>query len=285
MNILVTGANGQLGVQFFISKRSPENKWFFTNSTKLDICDESKVEAFILQNRINLIINCAAFTNVDGAEEEFMSYSFKSNVEGPNNLSKLCKKHSVKLIHFSTDYVFSGELMRPYTEMDKLCPINMYGVHKREAEQEIMINNFLSTVIFRISGLFSEHHTNILTKAINWLNSGEVKAANNQYVTITYAKDLVEDIITLIESDSLKFPNTYHYSNQGVLTYEELFKFIVEKLGIECKIEGVDYRSFGLLANRPKYSALNSDKFMMLHKLGIRDWQEAVKDCINNLNL
>ena len=248
MNILITGANGQLGkcIQDRIAKITNANNYYvfsdlmFDNikleeTTKyylLDLTDEKDVENFILKNCIDVVVNCAAYTNVDGAETDYETAE-AVNAIVPQTLARICKKHSITLIHISTDYVFNGTKKSPYKEDDKTDSLNVYGKTKRMGE-EFIVESGCKYIVLRTAWLYSKYGRNFLDTISNRVISGkDTYVIDDQIGTPTYAGDLADFIISLIESNHnfdadkpLDRCGIYHFTNEGVCTWYDFAKTI-----------------------------------------------------------
>ncbi|WP_435254339.1 dTDP-4-dehydrorhamnose reductase [Tenacibaculum sp. A30] len=285
MNILVTGANGQLGSEIKeLSLSYPNFRFFFEDSKSLDITNADLVANYIGKNKIDRVINCAAYTNVDKAEEA-PEEAEKVNVFGVENLVNSIKSRGGKLIHISTDYVFNGESFLPYKEEDNVAPLGVYGNTKRRGE-EIVESSSIEAIIIRTSWLYSTYGNNFMKTMIRL---GEEKESLNvvydQIGTPTYARDLAKvclHIISLnrkIDRDS----KIYHFSNEGVTSWYDFAKAIIEFGNLPCAINPIESKEYKTLAKRPHYSVLNKQKIKNDFTIEVPYWRDSLKECILNI--
>lgn len=284
MNILVTGSNGQLGLSIKnIAHLYPNYKFFFTDKEILDVTNFNAVAQYIEKNTIKIIINCAAYTNVDKAENE-VNLAEKLNYLAVKNLAEIAKNKQLKLIHISTDYVFNGDNVFPYKEIDKVNPINNYGKSKLKGEKAIISINPTNSIIIRTSWLYSEFGSNFV-KTIFKLSEEkeEIFVVNDQIGSPTYAKDLAAAIlksIPLLENDQVEI---FHYSNAGKCSWFEFATEIVEITGKNCKVLPIKSEEINLKAKRPKYSLLSTKKIKNTFQIEIPNWKNSLKKCVLNL--
>lgn len=278
-NILVTGANGQLGSEIQHKVKDLKlNNYVFTDVAELDITDEGKVLQFMTDKKIHLVINCAAYTQVDRAEEDEKTAKLV-NETAVEILVKSCEKVSAKMIHISTDYVFSGDKNVPYTEKDAENPLGIYGKTKFEGEEKLRKSN-VPHLILRTSWLYSTFGNNFV-KTITKLSSEkqELKVVFDQVGTPTNAKDLADFIVYVIENDLLKEQKeTYHFSNEGVCSWFDFATEIVAVKGNKCEVKPCLSEEFPSKVKRPNYSVLNKTKLKTDFNYTIRHWKEALKD-------
>lgn len=279
MKILITGANGMLAKE--VKERfSVDNELILTDSTELDITDREKVFKYINELKPEYIINCAAFTAVDKAEECY-ELANKINGEGPANLAKAAKTSGAKLVHISTDYVFGGklDLSKEYKEDDKKEPVTVYGKTKLYGEEEIQ-NNMNEYYIFRTAWLYGTGGNNFV-KTMTKLGStrDEINVVSDQHGSPTYAKDLAEIIYQAIEK---KIPyGIYHATNLGNTTWYEFTKEILKQQNIDCKVNPVTTEEYIKMmkvtqAKRPFNSQLSKDK-LLGQGIKIPDWKDGLK--------
>jgi len=279
MRILFTGADGQLGQQFSKIKRIEGIDYFFTSKNDIDITDLSKVSSYILDNRISHIINCAAYTNVDKAEIN-NDIAFNVNFNGVNNLIKTVEINKISLIHFSTDYVYSGINSKPIKENEFINPINFYGYSKREGEKLIQKSNS-NSIIIRTSWLYSKFGNNFVKKIIQKsMNRKKIKVVNDQFGCPTNAEDLVNTTMKIIYSENFfeKRFKEYNFSNEGHTSWYEFAKKIIEFKKINCEVVPITSSELKHSAKRPKY--LNTDKSRIKNEfnLDILNWQESLRN-------
>ena len=285
MRVLITGSNGQLGSEFKELHTEFENiEYIFKDLPELDICDIESLNSFIINENINAIVNCAAYTAVDKAEEN-VEIATRVNSTGVCNLVEALNKVGGKLIHISTDYVFDGNNSRPYKESDPACPVCVYGETKREGELAV-INSKIDGIVIRTSWLYSTFGNNFL-KTI--LRIGKEKPSLNvisdQIGTPTYARDLAKvclKILSLSQNNNLnKNGKIYHYSNEGLASWYDFAIKIMEIVGMNCKVQAIQTKDYPTLAKRPHYSVLNKTKIKEDFNIEIPHWKESLKDCIN----
>ncbi|MBE9492178.1 MAG: dTDP-4-dehydrorhamnose reductase [Bacteroidetes bacterium] len=283
--ILVTGANGQLGNEIkLISRKHSDIHFYFTDVDELDITQITHVENFLKENPVDIIINCAAYNAVDKAEEDEES-AFMINSIAVKHLSQLAFQKKIFLIHVSTDYVFDGIKNMPYTESDIVNPLSIYARSKQEGESQIQ-STLKRGIIIRTSWLYSEYGNNFVKTIIKFAKDRDaLNVVCDQVGTPTYAKDLAEVIFKLISrTNKIREVEIYHYSNEGVASWYDFAKAIVEISGINCQINPVETKNFPLPAHRPFFSILNKSKIKKFLDIDIPYWRESLKDCLQNIN-
>ena len=283
-NILVTGCNGQLGSEFknLISKY-PEFNFFFKD-IDLDISQKIRIEDFILNNNINIILNTAAYTDVNKAEIEKEKANL-INSFGVKNLVELSEKYHCKLIHFSTDYVYDGVSSELLDESTSTNPINYYGKSKREGEVFIE-KSFSESIIIRTSWLYSFYGKNFVNTIIKKAKiDTEINVVNDQHGCPTHAKDLAEDTMRILTSKlKLNFDGKiYNYSNLGSTSWSDFAKEIIKYSEIECEVREVSSTFFNSNVKRPKYSITNKDKIISNFNLNIPIWKDSLKTYLISL--
>jgi dTDP-4-dehydrorhamnose reductase len=305
MNILVTGANGQLGNEMRIVAKESKDKYIFTDvveiegqeTTILDITDLAAIKNVVKANEIQIIVNCAAYTNVDAAESN-QGLSEKLNAEAPKNLAIAIKEVNGLLIHISTDYVFGGDSYNtPCQEDQKGTPTGVYGLTKLHGEQGIIATN-CNYVILRTAWLYSEFGKNFVKTMLNLTSTKPLlKVVFDQVGTPTYAFDLAKAISIVVEDYehecteynhqwSLYTKNgIYHFSNEGVCSWFDFTKMIAEYAGNdECDIQPCHSDEFPSKVHRPSYSVLDKTKIKETFGLVIPYWTDSLKKCIRNLS-
>lgn len=291
MNILVTGANGQLGNEVqIVSKQSAKDHYFFTDVCdgyeKLDITDIEKVRAFVKAYEINCIINCAAWTNVDKAETAGDIVE-TLNAVAPENLAKVMKEAGGLLVHISTDYVFGGDPYNtPCREDQKGTPTGVYGLTKLHGEQKIEATG-CDHVIIRTAWLYSEFGHNFVKTMLNLTATKPMlKVVFDQTGTPTYAGDLANVIFDIVENRKFE-GNTgvYHFSNEGVCSWYDFTKMIALLAGhTDCDIEPCHSDEYPSPVTRPAYSVLDKTKIKETFGVKIPYWLDSLKKCMNNIN-
>ncbi len=295
MNILVTGANGQLGNEMRIVTKGSKDNYLFTDvvdvegqiTTILDITNLDAIRSIVKEHDVKVIINCAAWTNVDGAEApEKHDLVELLNAKAPENLAIAMKEVGGLLVHISTDYVFGGDPYNtPCKEDQKGTPTGVYGLTKLHGEQNIQ-NSGADYLIFRTAWLYSEFGKNFVKTMLNLTaTKPQLKVVFDQAGTPTYAYDLAKAIFGIIENRKYT-GNTgiYHYSNEGVCSWYDFTKMIAEYSGqTECKIQPCHSDEFPSPVKRPAYSVLDKTKIKNIFEVDVPYWTDSLKKCINNL--
>ena len=279
MNILVTGSNGQLGNEMrVLSAQHPKHRYFFTDIAELDICDKEAVAAFVADHAIDLIVNCAAYTNVDKAEEDEVT-AMKINAEAVGILG--CQ--GVKVIHVSTDYVFSGDEHVPCKESDPVAPRTAYGRTKYAGEKNLLAV-CPEAVILRTAWLYSEYGNNFVKTMIKLGREKEsLGVVFDQIGTPTYAADLAQAIFTVIETPCWH-PGIYHFTNEGVCSWFDFTIAIHELAGIKnCHVSPILSEEYAYKTPRPHYSVLDKSKFKKTFGVEIPYWLDGLRRCIAKL--
>ena len=274
-NILITGSNGQLGKSLKDISSDFDYKFYFESRDKLDITDFLAVKNFLIKFKIDIIINCAAFTNVDKAESESKKANTVNN-KALDNLAKLCNLFSVQLIHISTDYVFDGYRNSPYKETDKVNPISKYGKTKLEGEKTILKYRLKNSIIIRTSWLYSEFGNNFVNKILGLAADSKcIEVVNDEVGSPTYAVDLARVILEIIPKISGSKTEIYHYSNTGFCSRFEFAEEIIKYIPNNLKIIPVSSKKNKQI--RPKYSVLDTSKISNKFKLKINDWSSGLE--------
>jgi dTDP-4-dehydrorhamnose reductase len=284
--ILITGSNGQLGREFcFLQNKHPEMLFYFQSKEELDISDVYKLESYVKSNKINVIVNCAAYTNVEGAERN-KEIAFFVNSECVTRVAKVAKKQKVKLIHISTDYVFDGEKGEAYYETDTVNPLNIYGESKLLGEKNIENISPENSIIIRTSWLFSSFGNNFVKTMLRLgENNANIDVVNDQVGCPTYARDLAEAIILLIPSINNINVEKYHYSSLGEASWFEFAKEIILSNDYNCIVNPVPSVEYKQIAKRPKKSVLNTKKIQNILGVEPRSWKNALMECVNELKI
>ena len=282
MNVVVTGSNGQLGSEFKNLKLN-DIDWVFLSSNELDITNNDFVRKYFKSKKTDLIINCAAFTNVDGAEEN-IKQAILVNKTGVHNLVEICSLHGIKLIHYSTDYVFDGLSNTPYIESNQTNPSSIYGQSKLDGEKIILASNIYGLII-RTSWLYSSYGNNFVKTMIKMAESkNEIKVVSDQKGSPTFTHDLVKATLKILSSSKYKWgkrTDVFHYSNQGDCSWYEFANEIFRIKKIQVNTIPVLSEKFETKVNRPKYSLLDSSKIKMVFDLKIPHWKESLKTMLN----
>lgn len=291
MNILVTGANGQLGNEMRIISKESADKYIFTDvnqvggleTTYLDITDLDAIRTMVKEHNVNAIVNCAAWTNVDGAEDpEKYALVEKLNATAPENLATAMKEVDGWLVQISTDYVFGKEPYNTPCKEDRLgTPTGVYGATKLLGEQKIIATG-CKHIIIRTAWLYSEFGKNFCKTMLNLTaTKPQLKVVFDQCGTPTYAWDLATAIAAALKNP---VEGIYHYSNEGVCSWFDFTKMIAEYAGqTECEIQPCHSNEFPSPVTRPSYSVLDKTKIKDTFGIKVPYWTESLKVCINNL--
>ena len=282
--ILITGSNGQLGNEIrCLTEDDSTNKYFYTDVEELDITDIKAVGVFVEENQINVIINCAAYTQVDKAEDD-IDTAYLINATASQNLAEVSAKFNATLFHISTDYVFDGSNSTPYRESETTSPLGVYGKSKLQSEKLIQESG-CSYIIIRTSWLYSSFGNNFV-KTIGKLTreKDELKVVFDQVGTPTYARDLATAILSIIDKNNLNNRNeVYHFSNEGVCSWYDFAIAINNYFGHNCKINPCHSDEFPTKVTRPHFSVLDKTKIKNDFKLNIPYWEDSLKKCIEIL--
>jgi len=287
MRVLITGSNGQLGSEIKeLATNYKKLDFIFKDLPELDICNFKVLQAFIIDHNINVVINCAAYTAVDKAEEESI-IATKVNYEGVLNIVNALAKVNGKLIHISTDYVFDGDHFLPYKESDSVSPIGVYGKTKRAGELAV-INSAIDSMVIRTSWLYSSYGNNFVKTMLRLGSEKEnLGVIFDQVGTPTYARDLAKTCLEILcENTSENISENgslYHYSNEGVASWYDFAISIMELGGKNCKVNPIQTKDYPTLAKRPHYSVLNKSKIKIDFKIEISYWRDSLKDCIEKI--
>ena len=311
-NILVTGANGQVGSEIkelvesamsALSEGKPSlpkeqegadglpsaestlesSNFYFTTSQELDITEHAKVKAFIETNNIKVIINCAAYTAVDKAENE-QELADKINHLAVKNLAQIAKENKIKLIHISTDYVFDGTNYKPYTEDDITNPQSVYGKTKLEGEKAMQEINPQNSIIIRTSWVYSYYGANFVKTMLRLGKEKEqLGVIFDQVGTPTYAKDLAKTILEIIPKIDNDKVEIYHYSNEGICSWFDFAKEIMRMAKLDCTINPIETKEYPTPAKRPHYSLLGKSKIKSAFNIEIPYYKDGLDDCLRRL--
>lgn len=285
MNILVTGANGQLGNEMRIVAKNSADNYIFTDVAELDITNAEAVEKMVMDNDVKVIVNCAAYTNVDKAEDD-SEFAEILNAKAAENLAVAMKKNDGLLVHVSTDYVFGGTKNNtPCKEDEPANPTGVYGVTKLHGEQAIIASG-CRHIIIRTAWLYSEFGKNFLKTMLNLTaTKPQLKVVFDQVGTPTYAYDLALAIFDIVENRKYEGNDgVYHYSNEGVCSWFDFTKMIAEYAGhMQCDIQPCHSDEFPSKVVRPSYSVLDKTKIKATFGTVVPYWTDSLKVCMNNL--
>lgn len=275
-NILVTGANGQLGRALRRKSFSFLDEVFYTAIEELDVTDYDAIEKFVVSHEIDTIINCAAYTAVDLAENE-SEKAERINTKAVENLAKVARKEDCLLIHISTDYVFDGLSTVPYTEKDTPAPKTVYGKTKWVGEQAIMKSGCWY-IIIRTAWLYSRQGNNFVKTILHLADErSEINVVNDQFGSPTYAEDLADAIIAIMNNEErIEHEGIYHFSGEGECSWYDFALQIVAMAHKNCKINPVTTAEYPTKAMRPAYSVLDNTKIKKVFGIKIPDWKESL---------
>lgn len=285
MNILVTGANGQLGNCIRNASKDSEDTYIFTDIAELDITDAEAVNKMVKDNNVKVIINCAAYTNVDKAETD-VPLAEKLNCEAVDNLANAIKVNDGTLIHISTDYVFGGDPYNtPCREDQKGTPTGVYGLTKLHGEN-VLADSGCKALVFRTAWLYSEYGRNFVKTMLNLTSTKpNLKVVFDQTGSPTYAQDLADAIVNIVTNRKFEGnEGIYHYSNEGVCSWYDFTKAIAKIAGnASCDIQPCHSDEFPSPVKRPAYSVLDKTKFKKTFRLKVPYWTDSLGICIGNL--
>jgi dTDP-4-dehydrorhamnose reductase len=284
INILITGANGQLGSELkALEQTYATYNFHFTDYEALDITNHTAVDVFVKAANISVIINCAAHTAVDKAESE-LEMSTKLNHLAVENFAEIAKKNNIQLIHISTDYVFDGTNYIPYTENDKTNPQSVYGSTKLAGELAVQRINPANSIIIRTSWVYSSFGNNFVKTMLRLGNEKkELGVIVDQIGTPTYAKDLAKVLLEIIPKLNNKQVEVYHFSNKGVCSWYDFAKTIFDLKEIDIKVNAIETSQYPTAAKRPFYSVLNKNKIENTFQIEIPYWRDSLKECLQKL--
>ncbi len=281
--IVITGGHGQLATAICHVAAASSNEYIALGHRELDSCDAESVERSI--EGADVVINCAAYTNVEGAEEN-INEAFRINHEGVQTLAKLCTKHNATLIHISTDYVFGGDTMRrtPYTECDEPHPINIYG--KSKLAGEIEVTTMRRGIVVRTSWLYSPWGNNFCTKIARLIDERDtLRVVNDQHGTPTSALSLASTLIDIIDSGAIEsMQGIYHFSDGGSCTWYDFALEIARHKSSGCTIEPCSSADYPTKAKRPRYSVLDTRRIYAIEGIKMESWQKRLSDVIQLIN-
>jgi len=290
MRILVTGKNGQLGrsLNKLVNEKKYDNEFIFVGREELDLSSESNINHYFDSNdKFDVIINCAAYTAVDKAEEEAGLVN-QINHLAVRQLAEIAKAQQAKLIHISTDYVFDGENEKPYIETDKTTPINVYGKTKLTGEKAIQEAMPTNAIIIRTSWVYSEFGSNFVKTMLKiGKERDEINVVSDQVGSPTYATDLAEVALKIINNkdyqDQEQQTEICHYSNKGEISWYDFAKETFKIAKIDCKVNSVTEKQYPTPAKRPGNTLMSKDKIIMKFGIDIPDWKKSLSACMTIL--
>ena len=281
MKILITGANGQLGTELHeILEREFPGQTLYTDVQELDLTNAKAVDSYVANNEITHIVNCAAYTAVDRAEEEMLCAAV--NTDAVKNLAMAADANGAKIIHISTDYVFDGTNHRPYRESDKVNPISQYGTTKRKGET-LLLALAPQAIIIRTAWLYSAHGNNFVKTMLRLADSQpEIKVVCDQIGTPTFARDLARAVVKVLQSHQW-VPGIYHFTDEGAASWYDFAKAIFRIAGKDVKVTPIPTEDYPTPASRPSYSILDRTRIKATYGIEIPHWEEALADCLRQL--
>lgn len=280
--ILITGANGQLGNEIRVaSAQFPQFRFFFTDVTELDICNREAVHAYMAENHMDGIVNCAAYTAVDKAEDDAET-CYRINRDAVKNLAEAAREYKLDIIHVSTDYVFDGKSYLPYTEVMPVNPSSVYGKSKLEGER-ILMEICPEAVIVRTSWLYSSFGNNFVKTMLRLgQERDKLNVIFDQVGTPTYAADLAVALLSILAAGK-PAAGIYHYSNEGVCSWYDFTRSIHRLAGISCDLVPIESKEYPVRTPRPHFSVLNKAKIKQTYGIEIPHWEDSLEKCIRLL--
>ena len=279
-NILITGVDGQLGNELRLLATENEYNYFFANRDDLDIYNEEQLKIYLEKYKITTIVNTAAYTAVDKAEEE-EELANRINHLAVKNLAKLSQEKNIQLIHISTDYVFNGENFKPYVESDQTQPNGIYGKTKLDGENAMVAINPKNSIIIRTSWVYSSFGANFVKTMLRLGKEKEsLGVIFDQVGTPTYARDLAKVILDILPQINNQKVEIYHYSNEGVLSWYDFAKEIMRMAKLDCRVNPIETKEYPTPAKRPHYSLLNKAKIKEDFNITIPYWKDSLDECL-----
>lgn len=282
ITVLVTGSKGQLGNEMQVaSRRYPLFNYLFTDVAELDICNKDTLNEFVQENKVDFIVNCAAYTAVDKAEED-VELCYKINSDAVRNLGEVATANGVKVIHVSTDYVFDGTNYKPYNEEQEVCPATVYGKSKLAGELALQ-ESCPQSVILRTAWLYSSFGNNFVKTMIKLGSERDsLNVVFDQVGSPTYAADLAEVIMQIISHEQF-VPGIYHFSNEGVCSWYDFTKTIHRMAGVCCQVDPIESWQYPAKTPRPHFSVLNKAKIKQTYGIKVPHWEDSLMQCISLL--
>ena len=280
--ILITGSNGQLGNEMQqASTRFPAFNYIYTVVEDLDICDKNALDRYVKVNHVNIIVNCAAYTAVDKAEDD-EALCYKINTDAVRNIGEVANENGLKVVHISTDYVFDGTNYLPYTEDQQVCPSSVYGKSKLAGENALF-ETCNQVVIIRTAWLYSSFGNNFVKTMMKLgIERDSLNVIFDQIGTPTYAADLANTILMVVSHEQF-IPGIYHFSDEGVCSWYDFTKSIHRIADITCNVHPIETKDYPVRTPRPYYSVLNKAKIKSTYGIVIPDWEESLVKCIKIL--
>ena len=283
LNILVTGSKGQLGSELQALSSEYDYNFYFTDRNSLDITDKESIAVFVKNNAIDVIINAAAYTAVDKAEDDVVNAD-KVNHIATQYLAEIANEHNIKLIHISTDYVFDGKNYKPYSEEDITNPNGVYGATKLAGEKAMIGINPKNSIIIRTSWVYSSFGANFVKTMLRLAKERDsLGVIFDQVGTPTYARDLAKASLEILPQVNSETVEIYHYSNEGVLSWYDFAKEILRMTKLDCQINPIETKEYPTPATRPHYSLLNKAKIKKEFSIEIPYWKDSLDECLRKL--
>ncbi len=283
MKILITGANGQVGMEFQTLAKQSSYHFIFTDVAELDITDARAVMHFFGSEKPDFCVNCAAYTAVDKAEEQ-EALAYKINVTGVKNLAKACRQLDIPMVQLSTDYVYDTGQNTPFKEDDETNPRSVYATTKLQGDEAVMSILPEKYIVMRTSWVYSSFGHNFVKTMIRLgTERDELGIVFDQIGTPTYARDIAAAILQIIDktTDTQTFPKgIYHFSNEGVTSWYDFAKAIFKLKNITCRVRPIETKDYPTPAVRPPFSVLNKGKIKQVFGLEIPHWQESLEKCL-----
>lgn len=281
-SVLVTGANGQLGSSLRKLTEDSLHIFSFVDIDDLDLCDSDAVNNFFASNNFDWIVNCAAYTNVDGAETD-QEEAWEVNVSAVQNILNSINDSKTRLIHISTDFVFNGKKSSPYIEDDQPDPVSFYGKTKHESEK-LVLGNSPNHIVVRTSWLYSKTGKNFVKTILNLaVEKPHINVVYDQIGTPTYSDDLANVILTMLDEKNIE-GGIYHYSNEGVASWYDFAHSIIELSGSNCKVNPITTGEYPTPAKRPNFSVMNKSKIKSTLGIEIPHWRDSLSILLKELN-
>ena len=282
MKLLITGAYGQLGNEMRVAlQRYPQFEPLFTDVDTLDICNLQAIDAFVVANRPDAVVNCAAYTAVDKAEDD-EALCRRVNCDAVRNLGVVAQKYGLKMVHISTDYVFDGTGYVPYTEDMPVAPNTVYGKTKLAGEQALL-EVCSRALIIRTAWLYSGFGNNFVKTMLRLgAERDHLNVVFDQIGTPTYAADLAEAILQILSADKF-VPGIYHFTNEGVCSWYDFTTMIFRLAQVQCTVSPIESKDYAYRTPRPHYSVLNKAKIKTVYGIEIPYWVDALERCLQVL--
>ncbi|MEJ7645976.1 MAG: dTDP-4-dehydrorhamnose reductase [Chryseolinea sp.] len=285
MDILVTGANGQLGSEIKrIASNGAAHNFTFVDIAEMDLGSDEAIIQYFQNKHFDFVINCAAYTAVDKAEEE-RTLAYRVNADAVKAIAEICREKGIRLIHISTDYVFDGRGNQPIASSTVPNPLSVYGKSKLAGEQHVL-NTLSNAYIIRTAWVYSSFGKNFVKTIARFAKEREtLSVVYDQIGSPTYARDLASAILTIIEKIGLGVdqPGIYHYTNEGVISWYDLAVFIVKHYNLPCKVLAIPSEEYKTLAVRPNFSVLDKRKLKETFSIEIPHWHASLLECLEEL--